>query len=187
MRNRLERRARGGSPRRICEALIAASIAFVANSAFAAHFSFQGIGVFPDPVYSSTSVNGLSGDGTWLTGRAQVGLGAGTLRLFRWSEATGLEGLGPAIGSAISNDGSVIVGRGSGGSAGSGAVRWTETTGLVDLGTLGTIGLTQAEDVSADGSVAVGISAGGQAFKWTESTGMVALPGLSGSIYGGNR
>ncbi len=163
--------------------MLVASLLLLPGSA-AADFSFQGIGVFPDPVFSSTSVSGISGDGTWLTGQAQVGLGSGTLRLLRWSQATGLEGLGPATGSGISNDGSVIVGRGSGGSAGSGALRWTEATGLVDLGTLGSPGVTQAEAVSADGSVVVGISAGSEAFKWTESTGMVALPGGFGFAHG---
>ncbi len=39
---------------------------------------------------------------------------------------------------------------------------------------------SSAQDVSADGSVAVGVS-GGQAFRWTRETGMVALEGTTGA------
>jgi probable HAF family extracellular repeat protein len=74
------------------------------------------------------------------------------------------------------------------------AFRWTESTGLVDLGTLdppnNVTKSSYAHDVSSDGSVIVGFSSTPglweHAFRWTAATGMVdlgsgAAPGLDGS------
>jgi probable HAF family extracellular repeat protein len=77
-------------------------------------------------------------------------------------------------------DGSVIVGSGDSGS-GSKGFRWTQSTGMVSLGSLN--GSSHYFGVSADGSVVVGDS-GQQAFRWTQSggiTGLGFLPGLARS------
>lgn len=164
-------------------AILTAMLTLIVFPVLGAPITFQGIGVFPNPEYADSMPNGLSADGNWVVGRAQAGLGSGKLHLFRWSKSTGMEDLGPAVGEAVSNDGNVVVGRGD--TPPFGAVRWTTGGGIKDLGSLGIFGLTQAEDVSADGSVVVGISAsaigGNEAFKWTEASGMVALPKLGGA------
>jgi probable HAF family extracellular repeat protein len=58
------------------------------------------------------------------------------------------------------------------------AFRWTAAGGMQDLGMLGGIE-NEARDVSADGSVVVGVSSG-RAFRWTQVTGMQDLGTLSG-------
>ena len=78
---------------------------------------------------------------------------------------------------AVSADGKVAVGTinsvlGSDGYYYSHAFRWTEETGLVDIGAdkVNSYG----RGVSADGSVIVGQS-GGHAFRWTQASGMINL------------
>jgi hypothetical protein len=68
------------------------------QSALAAPFSFNGIGVFSSPDYADSQPNGISADGQWVVGRAQTGFGSDALRLFRWSQATGLQDLGSGVG-----------------------------------------------------------------------------------------
>ena len=98
----------------------------------------------------------------------------GTLPGDSWSRATG-----------VSADGSVVVGV-SGGSV-QRAFRWTESGGMVDLGSLGGT-ITRANAVSGDGQVVVGESAlangSPRAFLWTAQGGMQQLPvppGTTGS------
>ena len=73
---------------------------------------------------------------------------------------------------AVSADGSIVVG-GSDGHA----FRWTEATGMIDLGK------GVATDISADGSIIVGTGAAG-AFYWTQATGMRPLLDVLQSDYG---
>ena len=92
----------------------------------------------------------------------------------------------------VSANGSVVVGVSSGinglddfgGRSGREAFRWTSSGGLEGLGDLpGGDFLSDAADVSADGSVIVGTgySANGQeAFRWTSSNGMQGLGGPPG-------
>ena len=76
----------------------------------------------------------------------------------------------------VSSNGSVIVGESS-----DKPFRWTATTGIVSLGTLGGSGASGAYGVSPDGNVVVGYSYlstdanYSRAFRWTESSGMVDL------------
>jgi len=76
--------------------------------------------------------------------------------------------------------GSVIVGEFIDAGGTTHALRWSRTSGLLDLGTLGG-GSSSALGVSMDGSVVVGTSGnwwpGGvyHAFRWTRATGMVDL------------
>jgi probable HAF family extracellular repeat protein len=75
---------------------------------------------------------------------------------------------------AVSNNG-VVVGTATDGSNNSRAFRWTQATGMQDLGTFGG-SHSAAFDLSADGSIVVGwarTSDGyGRAFRWTQSSGM---------------
>ena len=71
----------------------------------------------------------------------------------------------------VSADGWVVVG-----SSGGDALRWTQATGIVLLGS------RSAHGASGDGSAVVG-SSGGQAFRWTQATGMVGLGDLPGGAF----
>jgi probable HAF family extracellular repeat protein len=112
---------------------------------------------------------------------------------FRWTQATGMIGLGTLPGgvfysgaSGVSADGSVVVGENSylnGG--GTEAFRWTQATGMVRLG--GIFGVHRASAVSADGSVIVGYDAVyKEAFRWTQDTGKVGLGDLPGGSFYSN-
>jgi probable HAF family extracellular repeat protein len=88
---------------------------------------------------------------------------------------------------AVSDDGSVVVGNSS--SAASGAnswepFRWTRTGGMVGLGFLPGKTYGVASDVSADGSAVVGLgelpSTAFEGFHWTAASGMVGLGFLPG-------
>ena len=112
---------------------------------------------------------------------------------FVWTEGSGMIGLGTlpgdtySRGGGISADGVVVVGASV--DDGSGvweAIRWTDGGGMQGLGALpgASIG-SDAYDVSADGSIIVGVAestAGFEAFRWTSGTGMVGL----GDLPGGN-
>ncbi len=111
----------------------------------------------------------------------------------RWTAEGGMQGLGllPGRGhnqsssSGVSADGSVVVGWSVGMWGGkSEAFRWTESDGMQSIGDLpGGKFWSQATDVSADGSVVVGVgnsASGIEAFRWTESGGFQALGDLPG-------
>jgi probable HAF family extracellular repeat protein len=108
-----------------------------------------------------------------------------TSHAFRWTPAGGLQDLGLTTGTesfatAISGDGSVIVGEARDVNGFWRAFRWTAATGMVDLGTLG--GPESAPfAVNRDGTVIVGTSlttgstASNHIFRWTPKTGMQDL------------
>ena len=121
---------------------------------------------------------------------------------WRWTSQTGFVALGPMppgffAGQAndVSADGTVVVGTINGSTLPTGEAffqpfRWSATTGIVPLGTLGGP-QTNGVAVSADGSVVVGSSNFGgssfhvEAFRWTAETGMVGLgsvPGFPNSL-----
>jgi probable HAF family extracellular repeat protein len=91
--------------------------------------------------------------------------------------AASLTPLGEGFANAVSDDGSVVVGRAGVGQA----FRWTSGGGMVRLRLVGD---STAYGVSGDGSVVVG-SAGefpsSQAFRWTSAGGMAGLGYLGGS------
>lgn len=103
---------------------------------------------------------------------------------FRWTAAGGMVGLGLLgtqfrhnCATAVSSDGSVIVGYAAAVSVGQ-PFLWSEATGPVWLGNLGFGGLGSAQDVNADGTVVVGHTStlvGNEAFRWTSATGMAGL------------
>jgi uncharacterized membrane protein len=134
----------------------------------------QDLGDFPGGNHFSAAFDATS-DGETVVG---VGSIPGGAEGFRWTEASGLQGLGQLMyqAQAVSADGTTIAGAGF--LNGQGAVRWTEAEGPVWLGHLpgltGTI-YSFASDISADGAVIVGGSgedARFQAFRWTAESGM---------------
>jgi probable HAF family extracellular repeat protein len=129
----------------------------------------------------------MSADGSVVVG---VSAAAAGLEAFRWTETTGMVGLGTLGGkeyqstaAGVSADGSIVVGASSSAKSGSNneAFLWTEETGMVGLGDLpGGDFSSGASGISADGSVIVGTSDSrvsniGEAFLWTASTGLVGL------------
>jgi len=101
--------------------------------------------------------------------------GLGRLPGGNWSAATD-----------VSDDGTVVVGWSRIGGDKQ-AFRWTEAEGMVGLGDLpGGDDYSEAQAVSGDGSLVVGISdgmvttpTGNQAFVWTEESGMQGIPGAT--------
>lgn len=89
-----------------------------------------------------------------------------------------LAGLASAA-TAVSADGTVVVGGSTAAGSTYRAFRWTSGGGLVDLGTLGG-GDSEAWGVSANGTVVIG-NASNRAFRWTSGSGMVDLNTLGGS------
>jgi probable HAF family extracellular repeat protein len=135
------------------------------------------------PENADSHAFGTNADGTVIVGYGQ--LASGDYRAFRWTAGSGMADLGVLGGgdysraSAVSADGSVVVGDGLDGVSGwYRAFRWTEATGMVNLGTTnGGAFSSFASDVSRDGQVVVGASWDGiaqdsRAFRWTEATGM---------------
>jgi uncharacterized membrane protein len=121
-----------------------------------------------------------------------------------WTQNGGLVGLGDLPGGdfnsrayGVSADGLAIVGQGTS-AAGSEAFRWTQSSGMVGLGILPGFDNSQAQDVSADGSVVVGsvglgTSTYAGAFIWDAVHGMRNLRdvlindfGLGASLAGWN-
>ena len=133
---------------------------------------------FEDVVYSKAY--GVSADGSVVVGGGSYWSSYSLNEAFRWTQATGMVGLGGGVAYGVSADGSVVVGQSGGG--GFQAFRWTQATGVVGLGSLLIGDSSSASGASADGSVVVGKS-GDEAFRWTQGTGMVGLgylPGVNG-------
>ena len=90
--------------------------------------------------------------------------------------------------SAVSADGSVVVGTATTAGGGSQAFRWTATTGMAGLGFLPGGTRSAATGVSADGSVVVGTGdtsgtppTPSSAWRWSVATGTVRVQPVSGS------
>ncbi len=123
-----------------------------------------------------------------------VAVGAGThfgfadFEAFRWTETTGIVGLGRlGIGSskaaAVSRQGDAAGGWSHNGRFEPEAFLWTEAEGMVGLGDLpGGDFNSRAHDISQDGRVVVGNSftSGLRAFRWTSEEGMIDLGDLPG-------
>lgn len=152
-----------------------------------------GLGDLPGGEFASVAT-GVSSDGSIVTGSSTSNLSPEWGEAFLWTEATGLVGLGVLPGnqiptsapSRISADGTTVVGWAAT-QNGQEAFRWTESQGMVAMGDLpGGNFNSFASDVSADGSVIVGVglNPGTTSFRWTAAAGMVDLgrpPGASGS------
>ncbi|WP_046660893.1 HAF repeat-containing PEP-CTERM protein [Microcystis aeruginosa] len=155
--------------------------------------SFQGLGDLSGGSFSS-GASGVSADGSVVVGfsdRAATGNPYIGWEAFRWTQATGMVGLGDlpggdfgSLASEVSGDGSVVVGYSVSTNNFLNAFRWTQGTGMVGLGDLPGGGFDNfASGVSFDGSVVVGGSntdIGPQAFLWTQAMGTVGLGDLPG-------
>lgn len=106
---------------------------------------------------------------------------------YRWTAASGVVPLEPpdgfgSVALAMSDDGSVIVGTSSP-SLEPSPFRWTAAIGMVDLGSLGDVGLAFGGAVSADGELAFGKS-DSRAFVWSSSSGMQDLRQVLATEFG---
>lgn len=136
-----------------------------------------------------SEARGVSGDGSIAVGFSRSFSG---MEAFRWTQDTGMQGLGTLFGEsraeAISADGTTIVGysRQNGREL---AFIHTVTGGMISLGGLGDspLSVSNAYDVSADGHVVVGTGSPGNgldAFIWTSDQGMRNLQDVLTLDYG---
>ena len=148
--------------------------------------SFQGLGDLPGWPYESKAT-AISADGTVVVGYSSSDRGE---EAFRWTEAEGMVTLTPGGGplpngwdsitpKGVSYDGAMITGdsRRHDDASPSGNVfqpfRWTAGEGIAALP--GMPDGSHAYDLSADGSVVVGVVYPGVALRWTAETGAVDL------------
>lgn len=165
-----------------------------------------GIESFPLPTgYGLFNVSNISGDGTTMVGGVRIGSGlTQRYEAFRWTSSGGYQALGRfstsyidwAYANDVSHDGTVVVGTNDT-PDGRRAFRWTQATGQVNLGTLGTTNpyydpFSEANAVSADGSITVGYvttSADSyyKPFRWTLAGGfdVIGLPPVTVGIPAG--
>ncbi|HVL10205.1 MAG TPA: autotransporter domain-containing protein [Burkholderiaceae bacterium] len=139
---------------------------------------------------SRSRASGVSADGAVVVGTSDNGTSE---HAFRWT-AAGMVDLGTlggrqSIGNAVSGDGTVVVGNSQVTSPGPVyAFRWTQATGMQNLGLLGgTTGQSNALGISGNGEVIVGSSnyddtyGVPRAFRWSEATGMQSVADWLGS------
>jgi uncharacterized membrane protein len=149
--------------------------------------SMEALGDLPGGDFRGAAL-AVSPDGETLYGGSWSHTG---FSAFRWTAATGLEpitGL-PGAASGVSADGSIIAGYISPGTVYDNRVfRWTSESGTLWLGDLPGIPVggsgTEFADMSANGSVIVGVSVAGEdnvteAFRWTTGEGMQRIEGLT--------
>ncbi|MEY2498789.1 MAG: hypothetical protein QOD12_2345 [Verrucomicrobiota bacterium] len=152
------------------------------------------LGLFPKGTLSSA--NGVSANGSVVVGYTvgrdpDPSFKFDVYQAFRWTQATGMVGLGwldtqnkfsQAFG--VSADGSVIVGLDS-----AQAFRWTEATGMVGLGKGPGALASVAKAISADNSTIIGFNTynaqndNNRGFRWRAGEGFVDLGVLPGDQY----
>jgi len=143
----------------------------------------QSIGALPGAGHAAYA-SAVSADGSVIAGYSTTD--SSTYQAFRWTQAGGMVSIGGlgandgfTRGDAISADGSVIVGYSSTSAyPGGNGYRWTQSTGMQDLGILPGDFTSWARGISADGSIIVGQSNtndSGQAYRWTATDGLVSL------------
>lgn len=140
----------------------------------------QDLGVLPSGL--SSQAWSANADGSTIAGDSDA---QPFQHAFGWSPSGGMTDLAPSgmasYARAISADGSTIVGFTVNTVGRRHAFRWRADTGLVDLGTLTTGGISFAAAVSGDGAVVVG-TAGTRAFRWTAEAGMIDLGTAGGGF-----
>lgn len=147
---------------------------------------FTVLGDLPGGTISTVGL-GISYDGSVLAGWGSATSGTGA---FRWTQATGLTALPDLAGGAfncgakkVSGDGSTIVGWGTSALA-TMATRWISGGAIALTLPNGTFIESEANDVSADGSIIVGrlfTPGGPRGFRWLANTGMVDIGALPGN------
>ena len=143
-----------------------------------------GLGYLDETHFSNAL--GVSADGSVVVGSSSSSPG---FQAFLWTANSGMVGLGDIPGGffesgaeACSANGDVIVGDGANAMSVEVASRWTSGTGMVALESLPDDTFSFAKDISADGSIIVGVLDAGphHAFRWTDPDGMVELAALPG-------
>jgi probable HAF family extracellular repeat protein len=151
----------------------AAVCLFAGSAAFGDQPSFTGLGDLPGGLYYSTAYR-VSGDGSTAVGRSSSGSSYPDYEAFRWTEGTGINGLGylePTISHwssayGVSRDGSVVVGESTSGTLYWWASYWMENgTGATPLPIDGPYPgevWSRAEDCSGNGLANGTVIVGGQ-------------------------
>lgn len=156
-----------------------------------------GLGIAAGARYIGSLANAANIDGSVIVGRTATAAGT---EAFRWTAETGMVPLGDmsdnntySDGTAVSDDGRVVVGHWRRPDNRVEAFRWTEESGMVGLGYLPGGVFSWAQAVSPDGAVVVGYSYLGserdtyldqslhRAFRWTAATGMQSIAGWLGA------
>jgi probable HAF family extracellular repeat protein len=153
--------------------------------------SFRGLDFFDSSnQYGFSYASAVSADASVVVGSSYNANGYD--EAFRWTQESGMVGLGflgggvnwiynYIAGRGVSADGSVVVGESINSNNYSEAFRWTQKSGMVGLGFLGSNNFySSALGVSGDGSIIVGSSISNdntdsEAFRWTQESGMVGL------------
>ncbi len=134
-------------------------------------YRYRGPGTYQDlgtiGTWPESYAQGVSGDGSVVVGHVQTVLGPNpTLgRAFRWNASGGMQDLGLTStthiyseATAVSRDGTTIVGHSQSSGGRSDAFVWRESTGMLVLPPLATTGSSIADAVNFDGSIIAGIS-----------------------------
>lgn len=152
------------------------------------------LGLFPGGIISLAEA--VSADGSVVVGYGDAkdpdpNFNSQEFQAFRWTQATGMVGLGwidqtarlsQAFG--VSADGSTIVGSDS-----VQAMRWTQAEGMVGLGKGQGALAARATGISADRTTVIGLNGynaqndANRAFRWTAAEGMIDLGVLSGDQF----
>lgn len=143
------------------------------------------------PGDNGSEAEGVSADGSVVVGVSSYRdyIGTGRDEAFRWTLEDGMVGLGfisgdhaDSMATAVSGDGSIVVGWSTSLVGGEQAFRLTADGGMVGLGFLPGDGLSRANSISADGSTVVGWSYGSadgrKPFIWDETHGLRNLKTL---------
>ena len=161
-------------------------VALLATSLYAPP-SFEGLGSLPGGDWFYSSPTGVSLDGSVVVGESE---GANGTEAFRWSAATGMQGLGDLAGGdfysiafAVSPDGQAVTGWGTT-AAGREAFLWKAGGGMQGLGDVaGGNGFTAGRGVNDGGTIVIGSArnpSGWQTMRWTATGGMYSMGDLIG-------
>ncbi|MFO0856535.1 MAG: hypothetical protein U0640_04155 [Phycisphaerales bacterium] len=134
---------------------------------------------------SQSFANDLSSDGTVVVGSCSIGV----VRPVVWMQGVPqdigtLDGFPSGTCNSVSEDGRVVVGTNSL-NLSTRAWRWTQESGLENLGSLSPGWSASANGVNADGSVVTGsgsLPTGQFAIRWTAAAGMQSLGVLPGAV-----
>ncbi len=166
--------------------VVLALFSVAASQAWSA--SFVPLGFLPNG-FAQSEASGVSADGAVVVGSALNA--AGATEPYRWTQGSGMVGLGflpgghpfPSGGAtAVSADGLVVVGSGSSfpnGQFATEGFRWTQDDGMIGIGDLpnGQF-FSNSNAISGDGSIVVGASVGSfgaTPVRWTASDGIRQL------------
>ena len=166
-----------------------ASLMFVgfilSTSSLRAQSSFQAIGDLPGGGFQSVA-HDVSSDGSVVVGASETPSGT---QPFRWTQSDGIQSIGTnnlfgfALGTAVSGDGSVIVGNGFLFNFDGAAFYWTAADGLTLITEGSPSSAFDATDVSTNGVYVVGTRydfVSREAYRWTKSGGVQLLGDLAG-------